>query len=88
MTSFGYMGNEELTDVEFGPSKEVLFISLKSNSQYLLSITDEDDVNKCTFPINHNGARTSYSIQFLEKGTYNIFITSVENEYSGELEIK
>ena len=87
-TKIGTKTEATIPDVEFGPSKEVLFISLKSNSQYLLSITDEDDVNECTFPINHNGARTSYSIQFLEKGTYNIFITSVENEYSGELEIK
>lgn len=87
-TKIGTKTEATIPDVEFGPSKEILFISFRSNRQYLLSITDEDDVNKCTFPINHSGARTSYSIKSLDKGTYNISITSVENEYSGELEIK
>ena len=87
-TKVGTKTEVTIPDVEYDPNDGCLSVDFKSDGKYTLSIADKENINKYVCSLNTTGQKTSYCVKFLEEGEYTVYLTSVETEYSGELEIK
>lgn len=87
-TKVGTKSEVSIPDVVYNPDKKDLSISFKSNNGYVLSVADEEGNVQISQYLETSGRRADYSLMPLSGGIYTICISSVENDYIGDFEIK